>query len=70
MRVLLWVMTKTSWKVFANREYGWKKRYVSHSVGQNARMDELQAAALRIKLKHLDDAISCRRLIAKTYTEL
>ena len=39
----------------AIREYGWKReRYVSELVGRNSRMDEIQAAILRIKLKNLD----------------
>ena len=39
------------------REYGWRPetRYVSQEQGLNSRLDELQAALLRVKLSHLDD---------------
>ena len=36
------------------REYGWRERYVSDIPGLNSRLDELQAAILRVKLRHLD----------------
>ena len=36
------------------REYGWQRRYISDLVGRNSLLDELQAAILRIKLRHLD----------------
>lgn len=36
------------------REYGWSDRYVSSMSGWNSRLDEVQAAILRIKLKYLD----------------
>lgn len=36
------------------REYGWRERYVSHIPGSNSRLDELQAAVLRVKLPYLD----------------
>ena len=32
----------------ALREYGWKERYISDEAGQNTRLDELQAAILRV----------------------
>ena len=48
------------------REYGWKKR-VSMLAGRNSRLDELQAAILRIKLKYLDSDNQKRRNIAKFY---
>src|SRR4030095_5817662 len=35
------------------REYGWRERYVSDFPGLNTRLDELQAALLRVKLRHL-----------------
>ena len=35
------------------REYGWRTRYVSEEPGGNSRLDELQAAILRVKLKYL-----------------
>jgi dTDP-4-amino-4,6-dideoxygalactose transaminase len=42
-------------KIQLLREYGWKKRYISNSEGWNSRLDEIQAAILRIKLRKLDD---------------
>jgi len=53
------------------RMYGWEKRY--HTVdsgGINSRLDELQAAFLRVKLRHLDDWNAARRRIAQRYNEL
>ena len=51
------------------REYGWAERYVSSTDGWNTRLDELQAAILRVKLRHLDDDNTRRRTIAKRYDE-
>lgn len=50
------------------REYGWRNRYVSDNIGRNSRLDELQAAILRVKLRHLDDDNARRRDIAKFYS--
>ena len=36
------------------REYGWSERYVSSVPGINSRLDEIQAAVLRVKLRYLD----------------
>lgn len=49
------------------RQYGWKERYVSHLSGMNSRLDELQAAILRVKLPHLDADNKKRRIIAERY---
>ncbi|OQA03887.1 MAG: dTDP-3-amino-3,6-dideoxy-alpha-D-galactopyranose transaminase [Planctomycetes bacterium ADurb.Bin401] len=49
------------------RQYGWKQRYVSEFAGLNSRLDELQAAVLRVKLAHLDEDNSKRMRIAKMY---
>jgi len=54
-------------KVRLFREYGWKERYVSAVEGQNSRLDELQAAVLRVKLPHLDTENESRRRIAAIY---
>jgi dTDP-4-amino-4,6-dideoxygalactose transaminase len=51
------------------RQYGWEERYVSRVAGWNSRLDELQAAILRVKLRHLDDDNRHRRSIAATYTD-
>jgi dTDP-4-amino-4,6-dideoxygalactose transaminase len=49
------------------REYGWKERYVSSMPGTNSRMDEIQAAILRVKLKWLDQENEIRRELARLY---
>ena len=38
----------------ALRQYGWRTHYISDAVGVNSRLDEMQAAILRVKLRHLD----------------
>lgn len=50
------------------RQYGWKRRYVSDSQGVNSRLDELQAAFLRIKLARLEANNERRREIAREFT--
>jgi dTDP-4-amino-4,6-dideoxygalactose transaminase len=57
-------------KVRMLREYGWQQRYVSDMAGRNSRIDELQAAILRIKLTHLDSDNSKRRRLAAQYSKL
>ena len=54
-------------KIRLFREYGWKDRYVSAVEGQNSRLDELQAAVLRVKLPYLDAENESRRGIAAIY---
>lgn len=49
------------------RQYGWRERHVSEHDGVNSRMDELQAAVLRVKLPALDENVSHRRQIATHY---
>jgi len=51
------------------REYGWKRRFISETAGTNSRLDELQAAILRVKLRHLDSDNEKRRSIAARYTD-
>jgi dTDP-4-amino-4,6-dideoxygalactose transaminase len=51
------------------RGYGWRQRYLSESHGINSRLDELQAAILRVKLRHLDAANDERRRRAALYDE-
>ncbi|HEY3918222.1 MAG TPA: DegT/DnrJ/EryC1/StrS family aminotransferase [Stellaceae bacterium] len=51
------------------REYGWRRRYVSDRIGMNSRLDELQAAILRVKLRHLDGDNARRQAIAGAYDE-
>jgi len=49
------------------REYGWRERYVSELAGMNTRLDEMQAAILRVKLRYLDAENARRRQIASSY---
>ena len=49
------------------RNYGQASRYIHPSRGTNSRLDELQAAILRVKLKHLDAHNQTRREIAAIY---
>lgn len=49
------------------RQYGWKERYISTTPGMNSRLDELQAAILRVKLTHLDEDNARRRAVADRY---
>lgn len=49
------------------REYGWRDRYISEIVGRNSRLDEVQAAILRIKLRHLDEDNNKRQELAGRY---
>lgn len=51
------------------RNYGSKEKYVNEVKGVNSRLDPLQAAVLRVKLKVLDDWADRRCRIANLYTE-
>ncbi len=51
------------------RQYGWRQRYISEVAGMNSRLDELQAALLRVRLRHLDADNARRRAIASRYDE-
>ncbi|MGC2855628.1 DegT/DnrJ/EryC1/StrS family aminotransferase [Novispirillum sp. DQ9] len=51
----------------ALRQYGWKDRLVVMPGGQNSRLDEVQAAILRIKLAHLEADNDRRRALADIY---
>jgi dTDP-4-amino-4,6-dideoxygalactose transaminase len=54
-------------RLAALRQYGWRSHYISDEVGVNSRLDELQAAILRVKLAHLDSHNARRQAIAATY---
>lgn len=47
--------------------YGSHKKYENLYQGVNSRLDEIQAAMLRVKLRHLDDEIESRRNVAEYY---
>ena len=49
------------------RNYGSKKKYENDCQGYNSRMDELQAAFLRVKLRKLDEWNARRRAVASRY---
>jgi dTDP-4-amino-4,6-dideoxygalactose transaminase len=53
----------------ALRNYGSRKKYENIYKGVNSRLDEIQAAILRVKLKYLDEEIERRRKIARFYLE-
>lgn len=54
-------------KVKLWRMYGEKGRYDSTLVGHNSRLDEIQSAILKVKLKHLNKWNNRRRTISKQY---
>jgi dTDP-4-amino-4,6-dideoxygalactose transaminase len=54
-------------RVKSLRQYGWRSKYHSAEYGRNSRLDEMQAAVLRVKLPHLDAWNARRRAIAAAY---
>lgn len=54
-------------KIRALRNYGSEKKYYNKYQGVNSRMDEIQAALLRVKLRHIDEITAERRAIAEAY---
>jgi dTDP-4-amino-4,6-dideoxygalactose transaminase len=50
------------------RNYGSKEKYVHTAAGVNSRLDELQAAVLRVKLRQLDTWNQRRKIIAALYS--
>lgn len=53
----------------ALRNYGSHEKYKNKYKGVNSRLDEIQAAMLRVKLKHLDRETKARKTVAKQYLE-
>jgi len=52
------------------RQYGWESKYkVVRSGGRNSRLDEMQAALLNVKLKHLDTWTKKRQELGKFYCD-
>lgn len=49
--------------------YGSQKKYVFKYCGRNSRLDEIQAAILDVKLKHLDEDVALRKAVARRYVE-
>lgn len=52
------------------RDHGQSGKYLSAEPGWNSRLDEIQAAVLQIKLRHLDDWTAARRAHAFSYNQL
>lgn len=55
--------------VRALANYGSQKKYVFRYCGRNSRMDEIQAAVLRVKLSHLDEDVAIRKRVAQYYID-
>lgn len=53
----------------ALRNYGSETKYINRFKGVNSRLDELQAAMLRVKLKHLDRENERRKKVARLYLQ-
>ncbi len=49
------------------RQFGWRRRYVAEEPGMDGRMDEVQAAILRARLRHIDARNARRNAIAAAY---
>jgi dTDP-4-amino-4,6-dideoxygalactose transaminase len=56
-------------RISALRTHGGMRKYYHDELGVNSRLDELQAAILRVKLPHLDAWIDKRRDVASVYSE-
>mgnify|MGYP001809644887 CR=1 FL=1 len=57
-------------RVIALRNHGGAVRYYHDEIGVNSRLDEIQAAILRVKFKHIDEWNKKRRANAHRYNEL
>jgi dTDP-4-amino-4,6-dideoxygalactose transaminase len=57
-------------KLRALRNHGSFKQYHHDMIGYNSRLDEMQAAILRVKLRRIDDYNKHRRRVANTYGSL
>ncbi len=54
-------------RILCLRQYGWRERYISAIEGVNSRLDELQAAILRVKLPYLARSNESRQRLAALY---
>ncbi|OOG27167.1 erythromycin biosynthesis sensory transduction protein eryC1 [Thioalkalivibrio denitrificans] len=57
-------------RILTLRNHGSEVRYHHDMIGYNSRLDEIQAAILRVKLKHIDEFNRERRRVAHRYNEL
>jgi dTDP-4-amino-4,6-dideoxygalactose transaminase len=55
--------------IMAIANYGSPKKYVFRYKGRNSRLDEIQAAVLGVKLKHLDEDNNLRKQVAQKYID-
>lgn len=55
--------------LYALRNYGSHEKYKNIYQGVNSRLDDIQAAMLRVKLPHLDTEIAHRRKVAEAYQQ-
>jgi dTDP-4-amino-4,6-dideoxygalactose transaminase len=62
--------TEISEKVTMLRNHGTKQKYYHEMNGFNSRLDELQAAILRVKLRHINDWIKLRQQKSMLYNQL
>lgn len=51
------------------RQYGWDQQRISHGSGFNSRMDDLQAALLRLRLRYFEEDFARRQALAARYLE-
>jgi len=56
-------------KIWRLRNYGSREKYCHDEKGFNSRLDELQAAVLRVKLRHLENWNERRKAVAEYYLE-
>jgi len=61
---------KTYERLLSLRNHGSRRRYFHDEIGYNSRLDEMQAAILRIKLKRIDTYNAGRRNVAERYNDL
>lgn len=55
-------------KIRMLRNYGARTKYEHEVIGYNSRLDELQAAFLRVRLRRLESSTEARRAVAKAYS--
>lgn len=56
-------------KIRTLRNYGSQRKYYNDVIGHNSRLDELQAAVLRVKLRHLSEWTAQRQAVAVLYDQ-